>query len=414
MTSVRGTVEAIFAAGVSAALTFSYIIFVGRSLGPVEYADFSAALSLIYLFAIALSPITPTLSRIVAAFATRGDLAAIRGVRRDVIRRASIWLGALTVAGLAASPLLARALKFSSPTTFFLSIATAALFTVLSIDRGVLQGLMQFRPYNISIIIESSVRCFGAVILFALFGKSTNGALMSYVGAVVIAEAALALRLRREQRGAEVVSADWKQVSRLAFPLFGLMICVAVFQNADMLAVKRWLPAGESGLYGAATMLAKGVGVLWVPLYVLAGPTLAALHESQRPLLGTVLKLEAWFLALAGVPVLIYSMLPDTILRLLYGEAFIGAAPLLLPLAGLSILTHSALLLVQLLITVGDFRFLRIYALMCAAQVAGLAFFHESTGQILTVLYVCQSAVLLAVAARVFLDHSKSRHQREA
>lgn len=411
MTNLRRTLEAIFAAGVSAALTLGYVIFVGRALGPVEYADFSASLSLIYLFAIALTPITPTLSRIVATLAVRENWAAIRGVRRDVMRRAAMWLGGLTIVVFAVSPLLARGFNFQSPFTISLAILAAVLFALLSIDRGVLQGLMRFRQYNLNILIESSLRCFGAILLFIVIRKSTNLALASYVAAIAIAEATLALRLRREWRTTEQLPADWKQISRLALPMFGLMICVAIFQNADMLAVKRWLTPEESGLYGAATALAKGFSVLFVPLYVLSGPLLSALHESQRPLLGTILRFEAWFLALCAAPLFIYAMLPDAILRLLYGEAFIGAAPLLLPLAGVSIITHSALMLAQLLITVHDFRFLRVYAVMCGTQIVGLILFHESVGQILTVLYVCQSVVLAAVVAMVLLDHPQPRHQ---
>ncbi len=406
MTSLRRTLEAILAAGISAALTLGYIIFVGRALGPIDYADFSASLSLIYLFAVALTPITPTLSRVVATLAVREDWAAIRGVRRDVMRRAVMWLAGLTIAGLAVSPFVARALKLRSPITFCLAIVAAVFFALLSIDRGVLQGLMRFRQYNLNILIESSVRCFGAILLFSVVSRSTNLALASYVAAIVLAEATLALRLRREWRTTEQRPADWNQISRLALPMFGLMICVAIFQNADMLAVKRWLTPAESGLYGAATAMAKGFGVLFVPLYVLSGPILSALHESKRPLLGTILRFEAWFLALSAVPLLIYAILPDAILGLLYGQAFIGAAPLLLPLAGVSIITHSSLMLVQLLITVHDFRFLRVYAVMCAAQIAGLVFFHQSVGQILTVLYVCQSVVLVVVIAMISRDHA--------
>jgi len=411
MTNLRRTLEAIFAAGVSAALTLGYIIFVGRALGPIEYADFSASLSLIYLFAVALTPITPTLSRIVAMLAVRENWAAIRGVRGDVMHRAGMWLGGFAIVGLAVSPLLARVFKFQSPITFSLAIVAALFFALLSIDRGVLQGLMRFRQYNLNILIESSVRCFGAILLFIVIRKSTNLALASYVVAIVIAEATLSLRLRREWRTTERQPADWKQISRLALPMFGLMICVAIFQNVDMLAVKRWLTPAESGLYGAATALAKGFGVLFVPLYVLSGPILSALHESQRRLLGTILRFEAWFLALCAVPLFLYAVLPDAILRLLYGEAFMGAAPLLLPLAGISIITHSALMFAQLLITVHDFRFLRVYAVMCAAQIVGLIIFHQSVGQILTVLYVCQSVVLVTVIAMILFDHAQPRHE---
>ena len=414
MSDVRRTVEALSAAGIAALMTIGYIIFVGRALGPVEYAEFSAALSLIYLGAVALTPVTPTLARIVSGMATRGDEAGIAGLRTDVMRRAPIVLGALTVLGAALSPFLARALKFQSPLTFSLSIAAAALFALLSIDRGVLQGLMHFRMYNGNVLIESCARLLGAIILFALFGRSTNAALVSYVIAIAVAESVLALGLRQRLGTGEAIPADWNRILALALPMFGLMLCLAVFQNADMLVVKRSLAPPWSGYYGAATALAKGFGVLFVPLYVLLGPTLSALHESRRPLLGTVLRYEAWFLAISIGPLLLCLLFPEAILGPLYGPAFRGAAPLLFPLAGLSVITHSALMLVQLLITVHDFRFLVVYAAGVVAQIAALAIFHRSWTEIVTALYVCQSLVLAAVVAMIVLHHAETRHDREA
>ena len=402
------TIEAIFAAGTAAALTLGYIVFVGRTIGPVQNADFSASLSLIYLFAIALTPITPALARIVSALGARGDHAAIHGVRRDVMRRAILWLGGLAVLGLALSPWIARALRFPSGLTFSLALSTAVLFALLGIDRGVVQGLMRFRAYNANVLIESTVRCLGAVALFALLPKTADTALASYLVAVVVAEAALAVLLRKEWKTDEVVPADWDAIKRLALPMFALMICVAVFQNADMLAVKRWLSAVETGLYGAATALAKGFGVMFVPLYVISGPTLVALHDSKKPLLGTVLRFEAWFLLACLIPLGLYWFFPEQILRLLYGQAFEGAARFLVPLGGLSILTHSSLMLVQLLITVHDFRFLRVYAGVVVVQIVALMMFHRTAAQILAVLYVGQSAVLLAVLLLVALHHTKT------
>ena len=54
---MRRTIELIAAAGTAALLTIAYLVYVARNIGPVEYADFSAALSVIYFFGVALSVI---------------------------------------------------------------------------------------------------------------------------------------------------------------------------------------------------------------------------------------------------------------------------------------------------------------------------------------------------------------------
>ena len=69
---------------------------------------------------------------------------------------------------------------------------------------------------------------------------------------------------------------------RLASPLLLLLLASAVYQNADMLAVKRWLPAAIAGQYGAASAMTRAFGVLFVPLYIISGPMLVALHEKGQ------------------------------------------------------------------------------------------------------------------------------------
>jgi len=383
-----------------------YIILVGRILGPADYADFSAALSLIYFCAVALTPITPTLARIVAALTARGSLPAIVGLRNEVMLRMVAFCAGTAVVALAVSPLLARWLRFRSALTPSLALSAALVFALLSVDRGVLQGLMQFRRYNASILVESSVRCLGAVLLLDLAYRSAELALVSYVVAVAVAELIIAHTFSREWRTSSRQPADWNQIRRLAVPMFGLMLSLAVFQNVDMFVVKRWFDPTQTGVYGAATALARSFGILFVPLYVLAGPTLTRLHESGQRLWPAALRLSAWYLALSAAPMFIFATWPEKIVGLLYGPAFIAAASLIVPLGGVAIITYCALMLAQVLITIHDFRFLRVYAVMAVAQIAGLAMFHGSFGEVLTVLYVCQSAVLVALTSMLLIRRS--------
>ena len=62
------------------------------------------------------------------------------------------------------------------------------------------------------------------------------------------------------------------------------MVAAALYQNIDMMAVKRWFPPVTAGEYGAAAALAKMFGAVFTPLYVLTGPVLTQHHERGEPL----------------------------------------------------------------------------------------------------------------------------------
>ncbi|MGH9421278.1 MAG: oligosaccharide flippase family protein, partial [Thermoanaerobaculia bacterium] len=336
------TIETVASAGVSAILTITYVVFVGRSLGPAESSDFFGALSLVYVWGVALSPITPTLARVVSRLRIREQMEAVGALRRATAGRIALWAGLIGAIGVACAPAVARALRFRSWLTVALALVIALIFVLLSVDRGVLQGLMRFREYNVNSVIESTIRCGGAVLVLGLVRRSALAALISYAVAAGVAEVLIAVRFRSQWRSAGRDRADWSEVLRLAGPMFILMVTIALFQNADVLALKRWFSSRDAGLYGAATALARGFGVVFVPLYVIAGPLLSELHERRQPLISRAVSLSAWFAGLSAIPLLAMIVWPGPVVVALYGPAFAGAAPLVAPLGGVAILMYVA------------------------------------------------------------------------
>jgi O-antigen/teichoic acid export membrane protein len=176
-----------------------------------------------------------------------------------------------------------------------------------------------------------------------------------------------------------------------------VMFSLAVFQNADMLAVKRWFSPSDAGAYGAATAIARAFGVIFVPFYVIAGPLLTSLHEAGKPIAGATVRLTAWFGAAAILALLVIAVAPRALLSLLYGAEFIRGASVIIPLGGVAIISYAGLMLAQALLTLHDFRFVGGYVVCALLQCLGLVLYHSSYGDVLRVLYVAQIAALLSV-----------------
>ena len=398
---VKRVGELVIAAGVTAVLTIGYIVYTGRVLGPVEYADFSAGLSVIYLFSVALSPVTPTVARLVTRSAARNDIPAVAALRREALNHLVVTVSIIGVILAVFSGPIARALHFRTTATLLLAFAAALLFALLSVDRGVLHGLMRFRTHNANTVLEAVIRAGGAVLLLHVT-KNSAVALASYVVALLVAESAIAIPFAREWRGIPRAPVDWQEVSRLTKPMIVLMLAIAVFQNSDVLAVKRFFSAADAGVYGAASAIARAFGVIFVPLYVLAGPLLTGAHDAGRPIRGLTLQLCGVFLALSIIPLLLFVVWPERIMTLLYGPAFAGAGPLVARLGGVAIITYTALMLAQALITVADFRFLPAFAIGALTQILMLALNHGNYNDVIGALYATQLAVLLLVAINFF------------
>jgi O-antigen/teichoic acid export membrane protein len=378
----------------------AYIIYTGRILGPAEYADFAAGLSVIYFVGVALSPLTPSVSRLCARYLARGDARGVAALRRRLTLAVGVAGSVTAVACVAGAPVIAPALQFRSARPLVLAFLIAVFYALVSADRGVIHGLLLFRVHNVNTVFEAVIRCGVAAALFR-WRATAASALAAYLFALVAAEVLLALRLRTEwSHGA--VKVDWSEVRKVFLPITFLMVAVAAFQNSDMLVVKSAFPPASSGDYGAATALARAVGILFVPLYVVVSPILSGLHESGQPVFRITLAFVGSFLGLVALPVIAIAGWSRPIVTLLYGSAFRDAAPLMLPLVGIAVLMYTTLMLSQTLITIADHAFLPIYAVLALLQIGLLLRFHATFGQVFRVLYVVESAALVVLAICFF------------
>jgi O-antigen/teichoic acid export membrane protein len=390
---LASSLELVAGTGVTAIFTFAYILAAGRILGPADYADFSAAMSMFYFIAVALSPLTPTTSRIAALYVARGQSERIApletALRRHILRAFGF---AAIPAAIAIVP-LAHAFHFASPATLALSLGAAVVFTLVSIRRGVLQGIGRLREQMLNALGEAAVRLLLSVV-FLLWWRTPTAALAAYLIAVLLAE----WWMRRRFAGAaQDESIDWSGVRQLAMPMLIAMIGVATFQNADVLAVKRWFGSIDAGQYGAASTLARSISVLFVPVYQIAGPLLTHAHERGERLTRPTLRLCLFFLALAAIPAAIFAFAGQRLMLILYGSTFAGAGPLLVRLSCVAILTYLALLLAQALITAADPRFVFLYIGFAIAQIVAIFVSRHSIPAIIGALYVVQGALVIAM-----------------
>jgi O-antigen/teichoic acid export membrane protein len=398
-TEISTAAELVAGAAFSAALIFVYVALAARRLGPVAYADFSSALTFIYVATVACSAISPAVSRVVARLVERGEIEGVDALRASVRRRFMRWSILALVVSFAAAVPLARLFHFQSAMTVLLALTCAIAFVLVSAERGFLHGLGRFRTHNVNVIFESALRLALAGAFLAV-SQRPEAALVPYLLSPV---AALAILIVRERTPTGTAEEDgWPEIVRLAAPILLLMLGAAVYQNADMLAVKRWLPAAVAGQYGAAFALVRGFGVLFVPLYIMSGPLLISLHEQGRSIVGATLRLSGYFVALSAVPLAALMWYGREITVLVYGRAYAEAGSISGPLAGVVMLGYLTLLIAQARVTVGAFGVARVYAVFALVQVVVLLFVHDSVTSIIAVLYAVSCAMLIVVIAALF------------
>jgi glycosyltransferase involved in cell wall biosynthesis/O-antigen/teichoic acid export membrane protein len=376
--SMKGS-ETMKAAGLAAATLASnaiallFTVLFARLLGASGYGSLAALISTFLILAVPGSALQVVVARETAT-GTLGSgtrLASTLAAWRRTLLLAS---AAVAAGSLLLREEIAALLSVEQEWAAAATLPTGCLWLLLSVERGVLQGVHAYRGVGWSIVLEAGGRLVTGLLLVAA-GLGVTGAYLGTPASMAVTAVVLALMSRRVVGRPEAVHA----VSRLrslaagAWPAVTGLFLVAVLQNVDVILVKRQIGGDEAGAYAAAAVAAKAV--VWVAigvgLYLLPEATRkAGRGEDPRPVLIRAL----FVLGLVAVPMLlVYLAAPELVLRLAFGEETVVAAGALFVLGLAMTLLAAGYLCVQYMLALREVRFLLALGVAAAAEIVLLS-----------------------------------------
>jgi O-antigen/teichoic acid export membrane protein len=259
-----------------------------------------------------------------------------------------------------------------------IGVPAGCLYLELSILRGALQGVGDYKSVGLSLIFEQTVRLISGATLAAV-GLGVTGAYLgtpiSFIAislycwaqlrrvALVQTEAAAsggALELgagradgvlatgagEPAQHWAPASLSLWTHVRRAWAPIAGLIV-IAVLQNIDIIAAKHRFTKSLASSYGATAVAAKVL--IWVAIgagfYLVPEVSRRrAAGEDTRPVLMRALGI----ILVCAVPcLLIFAIAPHLLLKLAFGEKRTGASDSLIVLGAAFTVLAATYLAIQ-------------------------------------------------------------------
>lgn len=388
-----GLASAVIAANVIALI---FTIVFARVLGE-GYGSLAALISAFIILMVPGSALQIAVAREVSRAVALQDPNAGAGVRR--------WIGRLIFATVlvaaAAIPLrelLASAIAVDDEWAAAAVPVTGALWALVSVERGALQGFERYSTVGLSLLGEGAARLFFALGLVAV-GLDVTGAFLGNALGLAAMALALALPLYRrlppprgagsEARLRDLLAGAWA-------PVLGLTALFAL-QEVHVIVVKHEATEAAAASWGVAAVAAKAI--IWVAvglgLYLLPeAARRARTGVDARPILRSTL----FLIVAASVPmVLIYALAAEPLLSAVFGADKTQAAGAL-PWLGLAMaLLACAYLSVQYLLALGRSGFILVLAAGAVAEVLLLL----AIGAELTQIALALSALQLACAAAV-------------
>jgi len=360
-----GLAAAVMAANVVA---LAYTIVFARMLHSSGYGSLAALVSTFLILSVPGSALQMTVAREVSRAVATGERHPAAGVWGWLTTLGMITIGATIVSVLCRS-LIAHAVGVADlPWAASAAIPAGCLWLILSVQRGALQGLQQYKLVGYSLVGEALMRLAAGLVLVGL-GAGVTGAFLGTAVSIGIVAAALLLPLLRaagphsehhERPLRELIGRAWAPVAALAL--------IAVLQNIDVIVVKHVAEKHDAGAYAAAAVIAKGV--IWVAvglgLYLLPeAARRTRMGMDARPVLVRTLALVGF---VAAPAVLLYIVAAEPVLVAVFGPAYASGASALPMLAVAMSLLACAYLSVQYLLALERANFLWVLAAAAIAE----------------------------------------------
>ncbi len=293
-------------------------------------------------------------------------------------------------------------------------LPAGCVYLEVSLLRGALQGVGQYRTVGLSLIGEQAARLvFGTVL--ALIGLHVAGAYLGSLASYLAMSAYCAWELLRVVRGpqrrivrepmptrtARVAIGLWTHVRRAWVPIAGLAV-IQLLQNIDLIAAKHRFPPDLASSYAATAVAAK------VMIWVAMGAGFYLVPEcSRRRAEGrdtrVVLLQTLAIIGVCAVPcLLIFAVAAHPLLSIVFGPRRATASASLLPLGAAFTVLAATYLAVQYMLALKRTAFLLVLGAVAVAEPALLlqASRHPA-GFAIVVLAVQAVGALLALALAV-------------
>jgi polysaccharide pyruvyl transferase CsaB len=379
---------------------YLFNLVLGRWLGPAAFADLSLVITLLLMVTLITATLQTISAKFAAAYTAAGTPERALSLRRWLGRGA--WgLGALLAAALiVGAPLWQQFFRTSSAWPFALLGIGLPLYFAQGVDRGVMQGQIRFGALSLSYQAEMWVRLIAAIAFVAL-GWAVNGAVigvtLSLVATWLVGFTIYDLRRPRGSRQGALDAGERREVWSFAVPVVAALIGQVLINNSDILIVKHFFGAEPAGHYAALALIGRIVFFATASVVAVMFPIVAQKHqrgEPHRHLLWAALGLVA---AVSAGVIAATLLVPELLVRMLFGAAYLPIAPLLWLYAIATALYALANVVINYRLSASAGGGSALAVLAGLAQVAGLWLFHSSLEQVVLVQVYLMGGLLGAL-----------------
>ncbi len=388
-------------------------VLVGRQLGPALYGELTALLSFIAIISVVGGAVLTIVMRY------SGETYAVRHYKAlrklfTIFTKYVLALGiGIFLIGLIFLNPIAKFLSIETLSPIVIALASIIVAFTMTVNKGILQGTQKFMILSVLNALEMILRL-GLGLLFVRLGYQLTGAIGGIVLATIIVYIyslwplqKMLVAKKEDGKSDEDFTFDKKEIIAYSLPTTITTLLLAVSLNADVILVKHFFAADQAGMYAAISTIAKVILYLTAPVLSVMFPMISEHRAKNEPHYKTFL-LSLIMTLVGGLFVLmVYTVAPAKVIRILYGETYISFFSFL-PSVGLMVLFFTLVnLMVSYFSAVRKFTFIWYYLFVLVLQIAATFLFHDSLIVVVRI-FIAGQALLFVCLMGIYLYGKKS------
>lgn len=374
-------------------LNYIYHLIVGRILGPSNYGELAALISLMGLISIVPASINLVIVKYISAAKTETEVVdLVIWLKNRIIKFSIIFF----VIILLISPLIVSFLRVSKIIYLILFALTFLVGFQSLFYRAILQGLLKFKEMIFSILAENSIKLIASV-LFIYLGFRVGGAVAAFLISAIIGWGITVFYLKVKTKGATNIHPDIKSMALFAIPVIIQSFATTSLYSSDVLLVKHFFSSHDAGIYASLSTLGKII-------FFAAGPIGAVMFPlvSQRNAKGgnykKIFRYSFIFTFITSCGILAaYWLFPKIAIRILYGALYLEAANLLFYFGIFIALFTLSSLIINYGLSLGRTKIVVLPTVAAFVQIIGIWFFHNSLSMVITISIIVSALLLLSL-----------------
>jgi O-antigen/teichoic acid export membrane protein len=195
---------------------------------------------------------------------------------------------------------------------------------------------------------------------------------------------------------------------RFAMPTLLTLLGITSLYTTDIILVRHFFPAAEAGLYAALAILGKVIFYASSAVALVLFPVL-----SERTAIGSATK-KLTASAVGGVTAIsvsitiLYFLFPDLIVRLLFGNAYVGAGSFLGSFGIFLALFSIGNIIATACLALGRTGVWFVPMICAILQIVGITFWHGNIGMVISLnISICALFVLGTAAYYLKVTYAK-------